>query len=172
MQLFLEQHYRKVLLLIWVVSCLMLAGSTWSAIAEWRMGDPDDQMRLIQVRDWLAGQSWWDVTQYRMNIPEGGPMHWSRLVDVPIAAAILVLTPVFGMALAEHATLAVIPLLTFGVILYLYAATACGGSGAPHADRPSWMATCALFCGKPQSVQSAIAHSRRRNNRRRTCALD
>lgn len=124
MQLFLEQHYRKVLLLIWVVSCLMLAGSTWSAIAEWRMGDPDDQMRLNQVRDWLAGQSWWDVTQYRMNIPEGGPMHWSRLVDVPIAAAILVLTPVFGMALAEHATLAVIPLLTFGLILYLYAATA------------------------------------------------
>ena len=124
MQLFMERHYRKVLLLIWVACCLMLVASSWNAINEWRMGDPDDQMRLLEVRDWLAGQSWWDVTQYRMNLPEGGPMHWSRLVDVPIAAAILLLEPFVGIALAEHITAALLPLLTLGVILMFYAATA------------------------------------------------
>jgi hypothetical protein len=124
MQTFLERHYRSLLLLIWVVGCLMLVVTGRAAIAEWRMGDPDDQMRLLQVRDWLAGQSWWDITQYRMNLPDGGQMHWSRLVDVPIAATILLLQPIMGMILAEHVAVVIVPLLTFGIILSLYAATA------------------------------------------------
>lgn len=49
----------------------------------------DDAMRLTAVRDLLAGQSWFDATQYRMNTPFGLPMHWSRLVDGGIAALIL-----------------------------------------------------------------------------------
>ena len=39
-----------------------------------------------QVRDWMAGQSWFDVVQHRLNPPLGVDMHWSRLVDAPIAA--------------------------------------------------------------------------------------
>src|SRR5579872_6829055 len=49
----------------------------------------DDAMRLAQVRDLLAGQSWYDLTQWRMNVPFGLPMHWSRLIDAPIAGLIL-----------------------------------------------------------------------------------
>ncbi len=49
----------------------------------------DDAMRLTEVRDLLAGQSWFDNTQYRMNTPFGLPMHWSRLVDGGVAALIL-----------------------------------------------------------------------------------
>jgi hypothetical protein len=124
MQTFVERHYRSLLLLIWVVGCLILVVTSRTAIAEWRMGDPDDQLRLVQVRDWLAGQSWWDITQYRMNLPEGGQMHWSRLVDVPIAAAILLLKPIIGLELAEHVAVVIIPLLTFGIVLCLYTATA------------------------------------------------
>jgi len=50
----------------------------------------DDAMRLAQVRDLLAGQSWYDLTQWRMNVPFGLPMHWSRLIDAPIAGLILI----------------------------------------------------------------------------------
>ncbi|MGB7287537.1 MAG: hypothetical protein WBC71_11450 [Salaquimonas sp.] len=50
--------------------------------------DPDDFLRLHQVRNWMAGQSWFDVSVPRMNLPDGGDMHWSRLVDVPIASLI------------------------------------------------------------------------------------
>ncbi len=33
------------------------------------LGDTDDNMRYLQVRDWLNGQSWWDLRQHRMNPP-------------------------------------------------------------------------------------------------------
>ncbi len=28
------------------------------------LGDTDDNMRYLQVRDWLNGQSWWDLRQH------------------------------------------------------------------------------------------------------------
>ena len=104
---------------IWlVVACWM----TWSArngIAQRLFPDPDDAMRLVQVRDWMNGQSWFDVTQYRLNAPAGGPMHWSRLVDVPIAAVILLARPLFGPEGAESAALIVVPMLTLGIAMLL-----------------------------------------------------
>src|SRR5476649_2246692 len=52
--------------------------------------DTDSAMRLVQVRDLLHGQSWFDTVQHRMNTPYGLPMHWSRLVDAPLALLMLV----------------------------------------------------------------------------------
>lgn len=63
--------------------------------------DTDDAMRLVEVRDFVAGQGWFDITQHRFLPPEGASMHWSRLVDVPLAALMLALTPVLGTELAE-----------------------------------------------------------------------
>lgn len=51
--------------------------------------DGDDLMRLVGVRDWLAGQSWFDTHQYRVLPPDGISMHWSRYIDAAIAAVIL-----------------------------------------------------------------------------------
>lgn len=76
--------------------------------------DPDDAMRLVQVRDWIGGQAFWDVSQHRVNPPIGGPMHWSRIVDMPIAALILLLRPLLGMAMADLVACAVVPLLLLG----------------------------------------------------------
>jgi len=109
---------------IWGGTCLLLLVIGWSAIIAWRFPDPDDQMRLLEVRDWLAGQSWFDVTQHRFNIPAGLPMHWSRLVDLPIAAVIVTLRPLLGQHLAEHVALVVVPLLTLAVVMALVAALA------------------------------------------------
>ncbi|WAT17073.1 hypothetical protein OZN62_08990 [Aurantiacibacter sp. MUD11] len=69
----------------------------------WDPEGPDDWTRLLEVRAWLEGQHFWDVTQYRMNPSEGFSMHWSRLVDIPLAALMLV----FGDTVA----LALVPLL-------------------------------------------------------------
>ncbi|GGD60850.1 hypothetical protein GRI62_14290 [Erythrobacter arachoides] len=65
----------------------------------WNPQSADDWTRLLEVRDWLGGQSWWDVSQHRMNPPQGFSMHWSRLVDLPLAAAIAVIGERWGMAL-------------------------------------------------------------------------
>ncbi|MFD1744652.1 hypothetical protein ACFSE1_04185 [Rhizobium helianthi] len=51
--------------------------------------DNDDVMRLVEVRDFLNGQGWFDLTQYRLGLEGGTLMHWSRLVDLPIASLIL-----------------------------------------------------------------------------------
>jgi hypothetical protein len=52
------------------------------------MTSTDDAMRLVEVHDLLAGQSWFDLTQYRLDPPYGVAMHWSRIVDLPLALLI------------------------------------------------------------------------------------
>ncbi len=83
-------------LLVWAAYCAMRLAL--QPFLGWEPPTADDWTRLLQVRDLLAGQSWWDVTQYRMNPPEGFAMHWSRLVDLPLALAIRVLGERWGMA--------------------------------------------------------------------------
>lgn len=105
----------------------------WSANSTDYVGiDPDDTMRLMEVRDYLGGQGWFDLHQYRLG-PDGGTlMHWSRLIDWPIAQLIRF----FGLFLdaqgAEAAALMTWPLL---LVLPLLASTALasyriGGKGA------------------------------------------
>ena len=73
--------------------------------------DNDDVMRLVQVRDLLAGQDWFDLNQYRLGLDGGTPMHWSRLVDAPIAILISFFSLFVGPAKAEAAALFVWPLV-------------------------------------------------------------
>lgn len=85
--------------------------------------DNDDAMRLVQVRDLLGGQSWFDLTQYRLGLDGGTLMHWSRLVDLPIAALILAFSQVLPAERAEAAALLIWPLF---LILPLFVAVAVG----------------------------------------------
>lgn len=71
--------------------------------------DNDDTMRLVQVRDLLAGQPWFDLTQYRLGLDGGTAMHWSRLVDLPIANLIAVFATFLDPLEAEALALAIWP---------------------------------------------------------------
>lgn len=102
-----------------IIACLFLLTKA-KAIAGLQFHDPDDELRLIQVRDLLAGQGWFDLHQYRIDAAHGGIlMHWSRLVDAPIAAVILLLRPLMGQPAAEMAALLAIPALTLLCVLLL-----------------------------------------------------
>ena len=83
----------------------------------------DDAMRLVEVRDWIAGQGWFDLFQYRLD-PPGTSMHWSRVIDAPLAALILLLRPLIGTHGAEAVTLFLWPMLLFAAALALVAAIA------------------------------------------------
>jgi hypothetical protein len=73
--------------------------------------DPDDAMRLVEVRDYLGGQGWFDLTQYRLG-PDGGTlMHWSRLIDWPIATLVSLYALFLSPHQAEVAAVATWPLL-------------------------------------------------------------
>ena len=109
----------------------------WPMIARtWATGDfldTDDAMRMVQVRDWLAGQGWFDLTAHRLDPPAGSPMHWSRLVDLPIAA-LLRLASLFAPAeSAERIARIAYPLLLQIALISTLAAIGrllCGTRGA------------------------------------------
>ena len=118
------EFFKRVGLAFGLIALLMFVTNA-AAIAALRFPDPDDTLRLVQVRDLLAGQGWFDMTQHRINAAHGGvPMHWSRLVDVPIAAVILALRPLLGAGNAEIAALLIVPMLTLAVVLVLIARVA------------------------------------------------
>ena len=83
--------------------------------------DTDDAMRMVVVRDFLAGQGWYDLVQHRLNTPWGAELHWSRLIDLPIAALVLALTPFLGPETAAIGAGYVWPLLLLAVLLWLSA---------------------------------------------------
>ena len=95
--------------------------------------DNDSLLRLVEVRDLLGGQNWFDLHQYRLD-PQGGlVMHWSRLVDAPVALLVLAMSAVTGgMAAAETAAQIVWPALMFALTVFftVRAARRFGGDGA------------------------------------------
>lgn len=104
----------------WALVYGVMVALSLSLIANHEFRDPDDELRLQQVRDLLAGQSWFDLHNYRIDAYGGGVlMHWSRLIDAPIAALIALLRPLLGQGGAEHAALIAIPALTLLAIMAL-----------------------------------------------------
>ncbi len=74
---------------------------------------PDDFMRLHQAQNWLAGQGWYDLKAYRMAPPVGADMHWSRLIDLPIAALIGFFNSFLELAPASRMAAIIWPLVLF-----------------------------------------------------------
>ncbi|KTE18537.1 hypothetical protein ATE67_17695 [Sphingopyxis sp. H050] len=102
----------RIAVLCWLVAAAIGLVVYRDAIATLGLRDADDSLRLVQVRDLLAGQSWFDVTQYRINPAEGGGlMHWSRFVDVQIAALIWLFGLVLAPDAAERWAVGIYPLL-------------------------------------------------------------
>ncbi|NNK78444.1 MAG: hypothetical protein HKP40_06995 [Litoreibacter sp.] len=86
--------------------------------------DNDDAMRLVSVRDLLNGQSWQDTRQYRVLPPDGISLHWSRLVDLPLAGLNSFFLIFSEPPMAERMAAAVWPALLFITFLSITARTA------------------------------------------------
>lgn len=83
-------------------------------------GDNDDVMRMVQIRDLLGGQGWFDLMQYRLGTGEGVLMHWSRFIDLPIVMLIKLFSLFASPAVAEAMAVMVWPpLLAVPLILML-----------------------------------------------------
>jgi hypothetical protein len=111
-------HWRRWFWPIWLGIAAYLIWMKWGAIHWFSLSDTDDNLRFAQVRALLAGQGWYDLRQYRIDPPGGISVHWSRLVDLPIAGLILILKPVLGNGLAARWACAIAPLLAFGAALW------------------------------------------------------
>ncbi len=116
--------------------CVLLqsawAVQDWANLSVLHLPDTDDMMRLQQIRDWLGGQSWFDLTQHRLGFPPGLAMHWTRVNDLIPALIITVVKPFAGAHGAELAAVLIGPALLFFAFLMLSARAtlSLGGAGA------------------------------------------
>jgi hypothetical protein len=128
-------RFYGIICLIWVFWSVLLAVSALTGRGD-LVSDPDDYMRMVQVQDWLHGQSWFDVSQYRINPPMGGDMHWSRWVDVPIAAVYAVGSIFFGPEQASQFAFLATPLLLLALLMAIMASV----SRKLFNDQVAWVA--------------------------------
>ena len=119
--------------------------------------DNDDVMRLVQIRDLMAGQNWFDLTQYRLGLEGGTLMHWSRLIDVPIANLIGLFSLFLDSRQAEAAALFVWPLMML-VPLFAGAAYAAKHLGGRHAMIVSLLLTALFAITQQRFRPGAIDH--------------
>ena len=148
-------------LLATLVCVLLAALLSWDHAREvWTTGaffDTDDATRAVQLRSWLNGQAWYDLGIARMDAPAGVFMHWSRIVDVPLAALVLLAKPFLGADMAERFARLAFPALLFVGLLGAtgWAASVLGGARA----RVSGIVLC--FLGAPflgQFIVGRIDH--------------
>ena len=97
-----DRHWRWAVFVAWLGVSAWFLFNEWARIRGFALGDTDDNMRMSQVRALLSGQDWFDLRQYKMNPPFGANIHWSRLVDLPLAGIILALRPLVGGRVAEQ----------------------------------------------------------------------
>ncbi|MBH1998302.1 MAG: hypothetical protein I8H96_04110 [Sphingomonadaceae bacterium] len=105
------RHWRWLTFLLWIVITIIFVTTRWPSIHWLVLSDTDDNIRYVQVKDWLAGQGWYDLHQYRLDPPGGANIHWSRLVDLPIAGLILFFRAFVDQGLADRLACGIAPLL-------------------------------------------------------------
>jgi hypothetical protein len=135
----LERHWLRTVFAVWLALCVWLVWQRWAGIHWFALGDTDDNLRMVQVRDWLAGQGWYDLRQYRLNAPDGADIHWSRFVDLPIAGLMLLFRQFMSPFDADRWAAALAPLIPLVVIMIGVALT-CRRLIHPLAYLPAFVA--------------------------------
>ena len=108
------RHWRWIVVLFWLGYATYAIINRWAQVRGFGLGDTDDNLRLAQVRALLGGQDWSDLSQHRLDRAHGGAdIHWSRLVDLPLAGLMMLLRPLVGGPWAERWAVAIAPLLAF-----------------------------------------------------------
>jgi hypothetical protein len=119
----LDRHWIALTLIAWAMVAIWYVWSDWNLVRWLSLGDTDDNMRLMQVRAWLGGQGWYDLRNYRLNPPVGFDIHWSRIVDLPIAGLILFFRLFTSNVWAERLACGIAPLLPLSIAMLGVAAT-------------------------------------------------
>jgi hypothetical protein len=105
-----QPGFALLLGLVWLLTCARLLFQNWDATGA-GFPDTDDAMRMVQLRDFLAGHGWFDLHQPRLSPPQGYDSHWSRLVDAGLAGLQALFSLFAAPPMAERLMRAVWPLL-------------------------------------------------------------
>ncbi len=105
-----EPSLPAIVLIFWSAFAVAVVGAQIIDPSIFQGQDPDSFLRMVEVRDLLGGQNWFDLVQHRMNPPGGALMQWSRLIDAPLAALVIVGNK---LGLGENLALTGWPLLLY-----------------------------------------------------------
>jgi hypothetical protein len=83
-----QLSFAALLGLAWLLMAVQLLALHWGGDAS-VSPDADDVLRLLEVRNFLAGQGWFDLREPRLGLPPGYESHWSRLIDAGLAGFFL-----------------------------------------------------------------------------------
>lgn len=112
----------RLVALVFTVAATILVLRVWIG----RSGSPffadtDDAMRMVMARDLWDGQNWYDLSAHRLNTPFGAELHWSRLVDLPLALLLGLFTPLVGSQAALLVAGSIWPIILLACLLWLSA---------------------------------------------------
>lgn len=116
-----------------VVSIALSSGLTHDVWSTGIFIDTDDATRMAQVRAWMAGQAWYDLHLHRLGLPGAEPMHWTRLVDAPVALLVKAASLVLNAEMAERWARIAFPLLLIVGVLFISGLIAAELVGPAHA---------------------------------------
>ena len=135
-----------------LLTALVVTLAVW-ALVVWQvhdittgLGDTDDAMRLVLVRDLLHGRGWYDQWVARLQPPHGVYMHWSRLLDGALAGLTAALQTVLSPVRAEF-------VVRFGwPLLWIFPAVLCALSAARSLGVRSAVFICAILLAMDLSL--------------------
>lgn len=145
----------------WMVGWALAAGISiagyGAVVLRGDFADPDNAMRLVEARDFLHGQNWYDLTQHRLDPAHGGtPMHWARWIDAAIGSIIRVFALLLGPRAAEVAAGFVWPLGLLALLCKLSTAVSARlGALTGDAIRARWVGAVLIAFASPALVKFA-----------------
>jgi len=142
-------EFAVLLGLAWLVVVAQLLADHWAETAQ-TLSDMDDAMRLVQVREFLAGASWFDLHEVRLGPPDGYDTHWSRLIDAGLAGLFVLFRRFTDAVFAERLMRTVWPML------WLIPAMA----GRVRERLPGCAASSGKFSGASATFTSAVSSDR------------
>ncbi len=152
---------RATFLVAWVltlaIAALAILPMAVATVGDGRLLDNDDAMRLVQMREWMGGKNWFDVTERRVNPPEGMTSHWPRLIELPMVGGTLALSAIVDRDLAERIVIAAWPCVLLALLMLVLLAIA-----ARLFSPPTLLAAAAILGLNPllqfQSLPGRIDH--------------
>jgi hypothetical protein len=94
----------------WLIIVVQLLADHWAETGR-TLGDMDDAMRLVELRGFIDGKSWFNLHEPRLGPPDGYDTHWSRLIDAGLAGLLWLFGLFTGPAIAERLMRVVWPML-------------------------------------------------------------
>lgn len=116
--------YRLLPLVFFVSILVWFLGNPHSAFYTFALADPDDYMRLNETINWLQWAGWFDLSHPRLSPGSHMVLHWSRLLDLPLALMMKPFLKDWGYRSSAMLAALAEPLILLGFLIALLPAMA------------------------------------------------